>query len=125
MKKKIIVGVVLLAMVWVLVGWVQERRQCKLRDVAYRERISRIQGVADGMLKVGASREDVLHFFSQIGMKPAFDELRREASSSLYLRACSPGWYCGDSALVGVRVKFDVNGRVESHEVGGIYTNCL
>jgi hypothetical protein len=125
MKKKIIVGVVLLAIAWVLVGWVQQRRECKLRDAKYRARIARVHGLANERLIPGATREDALKYFRDVGMEPVVEDRGGAMSSTEYMQACSPGWYCGDQALVGVRVLFDETGHVKTKSLGSIYTNCL
>lgn len=105
--------------------------RCKQRAAEFRAKVELVQRDAKDSLKVGARKDDVVRFFASEKVPLSFDQIGRdrEATGTLYFKGLTEceNIACGDdSALVGVRVKVDVDGTVVSDPVViGIYTDCL
>ena len=82
-------------------------------------------------MKIGATRDDVAHFFASESIPVDFVDLagKREAMGTIFVKGMAEcaSVACGDdAALIGVRVDVDEKGTVLSEPVVvGMYTNCL
>jgi hypothetical protein len=110
---------VLLAVLGFGTYWLRERRECQVRDDVVREKAAAIKRA----LPPGKTREDVNRYFATVGLIP--DLQRDEIKGTFYAKGCSPGWYCGDSVLLGITIKFDASQRVISTNVMTMFNNCL
>ncbi len=105
--------------------------RCKERAAEFQAREELIQRNSKNSLKVGARKDDVSHFFASENIPLTITQIGQdhEATGTVYLKGLAEceNLACGDdSALIGVRVKVDVDGTVVSDPVViGIYTDCL
>jgi len=105
--------------------------RCKERAAEFQAREEFIQRNAKNSLKVGARKDDVSHFFASENIPFTIIQIGQdhEATGTVYLKGLAEceNLACGDdSALIGVRVKVDVDGTVVSDPVViGMYTDCL
>jgi hypothetical protein len=105
--------------------------RCKERAAEFQARVELIKRNAKNSLKVGARKDDVAHFFASENIPVTIDQIGQdhEATGTVYLKGLAEceNVACGDdSALIGVRVKVDIDGTVVSDPVVvGIYTDCL
>jgi hypothetical protein len=104
---------------------------CKKRAAEFQSRVDLMQREAKNSLKVGAKKGDVAHFFASENIPLTITQIGQdhEATGTVYLKGLAEcqNVACGDdSALIGVRVKVDVDGTVASDPVVvGMYTDCL
>ncbi len=105
--------------------WVRERNECKLRGDALDARVEGIKRDLQKELPPGKLQEDVVRVFKKIGVRPDVNREWNQITGTINTKACSPGWYCGDSALVGITVKLDASGHVASTNVMTMFDNCL
>ncbi len=105
--------------------------RCKERAAELKAKVDRIERDAKNSLKPGAKKEDVTRFFSSENIPLTLNKVGQdhEATGTLYIKRLAEceNLACGDdSALIGVRVKVDIDGAVVSDPVViGMYTNCL
>lgn len=105
--------------------------RCKARAVDLQARVELIQRDAKNSLKVGTKKDDLVHFFASENIPLSFSQIGQssEATGTISFKGlpeCA-NIACGDdSALIGIRVKVDVDGTVISDPtVTGMYTDCL
>ena len=97
---------------------------CRQRGAKYNARVEKLKRDAHDKLKVGAKKDDVVHFFKENGIPVTFSS--EGASGTIYTTGCAPSGCGSDDALIGLRVKVDQAGTVVAEPiVGAIYTNCL
>jgi len=90
-----------------------------------------MQRNAKHSLKVGTRKDDVVRFFASKNIPLSFEQIGQdhEATGTVYFKGLAECeiFACGDdSALIGVRVKADIDGTVLSDPVViGMYTDCL
>ncbi len=85
---------------------------------------------AHEQLKVGTKKDDVARFYTghEIPFEVArFKDVGSEVIGTLYtIGGCAPLGCGTDNALIGVRVRVDVDGTVIGEpEVVDMYTDCL
>jgi hypothetical protein len=118
----VIAVVVIAGAFWV---WQSHTAKCRNRSERLNSHIEELRKSAVREIPRGSSKEDVVRFFNSVGLKPAFDKEARFGGADFYEEGCSP-FGCGrDTAIVGVHVKFDSSGRVESTDVASMYIDCL
>ena len=104
---------------------------CKKRAAEFRDKVDLMQRDAKNSLKAGTKKDEVVRFFASKNVPLTFDQMGQDhwAMGTLYFRGLAEceNFACGDdSALIGVRVKVDINGTVVSEPVViGMYTDCL
>jgi hypothetical protein len=104
---------------------------CKKRAADLQAKVELMKRDAKNSLRAGAKKDDVSHFFASENIPLTVNQVGqdREAAGTVYLKGLAEceNIACGDdSALIGVRVKVDIDGTVLSDPVvTGIYTNCL
>jgi hypothetical protein len=113
------------ALALALLGWWGlARRRCHQRGAAFAARVEKLRQEAQTRLKPGTKKEDLLRFFAENDFPVAFDH--SEASGTVSTSGCSPFGCGSDDAIIGVSVKVDPLGTVQSApQVVGMYTNCL
>ena len=105
--------------------------RCKARAAEFRAKVELIQRDANGSLKVGTRKDDVVRFFASENVPLTFIQIGEDhqATGTLYFKGLAEceNIACGDdSSLIGVRVKVDVDGTVVSDPVViEMYTDCL
>lgn len=106
----------------------RQTTECKKRNADVDARVQVLEQ-ALAKVPVGATKEDVVRFFAAVGMAPNFDQPRKDGTSyatgSELTKGCPPYIFCGDTTIIAVRVKFDANLRVASHDVSAGYIDCL
>jgi hypothetical protein len=81
------------------------------------------QDARDGLV-IGTKREAVVRFFEEHGLPVTF--ANGEASGTISVMGCAPRGCGSDAALLGLRVKVDLDGTVIGAPViGAIYIDCL
>jgi len=106
-------------------------RHCKERAAKFGANVDRIKHAAKNSLKPGVKKDDVARFFASENIPVTFDQIGQEyeATGAIFFEGLAEceDIACGDdSALIGVRVRGDVNGTVVSDpEVIGTYTDCM
>jgi hypothetical protein len=128
-KAKIALVVVVLALAslcWFGLGQYRARMACKQRGAALVVRTEDIKRDAHNELAIGVKKDDVIRFFTDHNISVHFDPKFNSAEGTIYTAGCSP-FGCGtDRALIGVWVKVDQAGTVQSEPVVvSIYTDCL
>jgi hypothetical protein len=94
------------------------------RGAAFRSRIEALETDARNKLRLGATKEVVQRFFADNKIPLTF--YGSEALGTVAAAGCSPFGCGSDAAIIGVRVKVDESGAVQSTpHVIGMYTNCL
>jgi len=105
--------------------------RCKERAAEFKSKVGLIERDAKNFLKVGAKKDDVARFFASEDIPLTINQVGRdhEATGTIYFKGlaeCENVACADDSALIGVRVKVDVEGTVVSDPVViGMYTDCL
>lgn len=124
---KIALAVVVLAILcWFALGQYRSRMACKKRGAALSARVRDIESNAHKMLTIGVEKDDVIRFFAESNIPVFFDPASNSAVGTVYATGCSPFGCGADSALIGVRVKLDLAGTVQSEPVVvAMYTDCL
>ncbi len=113
-----------------LVGCLTHRETpaCKKRNADVDARVQVLEQ-ALAKVPVGATKEDVIRFFAAVGMAPNFSRAWKDGTSyatgSETTKGCPPYIFCGDTTIIAVKVKFDANQRVASHDVSAGYIDCL
>ena len=122
------------ALVIVVIGTVtwfgikQHRRHlvqiaCKEHNAAFKRQLESIKQDAHGQLKIGATGSDVSRFFVEHRMSPLLLP-ESERGGILYSSKCPPP-YCGEEALIEVRVKVSPAGTVtDEPTVDFGYSDC-
>ena len=108
----------------------REASECKKRQADVDARVRALEQAVD-KVPVGATKEDVVRFFAAVGMTPDFNNFSEpikdatsEATGTEFRNGCAPLKVCGDSMIIQVRVMFDRNERVVSHDVSAGYNSC-
>ncbi len=123
MLKRILVIVIVIVVVLCGLG-VARYRDCHQRGEAFRSRVNSIKHAAELRLPIGATKEDVVHFFADVNFPLHFDEVG--ASGTIYTTGCSPFGCAKDSAMIQIQVAVDSKGTVQSKPlVRGGYTDCI
>ena len=133
MKRTIFIVATIIAIAGVsLVGLKQglHRIDCKKRNEAFSHRVKIVEQDAHTQLKVGTKKDEVARFYTQHEIPFQFVWLKdvgSEAIGTLYtVGGCAPLGCGSNSALIGVRVKVDVDGGVTGEpEIVSMYTDCL
>ena len=105
--------------------------RCKVREADFSSRVEHIKRDANGSLRIGTKKADVIRFFAAENIPVDFLPMagQDEATGTVFISgdAECQSLGCGDdSALIGVRVDVDENGTVVSEPVVvGMYTNCI
>ena len=105
--------------------------RCKQRAQEFQAKVELLRRHAKDSLKVGTKEDGVVQFFAAENVPLSFDQVGqgREASGALFFKGSAEceNLACGDdSALIGVRVRVDVDGTVLSDpQVIGMYTDCV
>jgi hypothetical protein len=113
-----------------LVGCMTRREtpRCKKQNADVDARVQVLEQ-AVAKVPVGATKEEVVRFFAAVHMAPYFTQPWKDGTSygtgTEYAIGCPPYIFCGDTTIIQVRVKFDVNQRVASHDVSAGYIDCL
>lgn len=123
---KVVISIASLMMVVLFCGtWVIDRNECTSRGDALEAWAEGLKRDLARRLPPGTARVDALEFFSSIGVSAYTDKSSNRVTGTIHTVGCSPGWYCGDSALIGLTVKLDESDRVASTDVMTMMTNCL
>ena len=123
--KKTVVVVIVVVVATGVVWQRREVKKCRERQATYDSRVEHIRKAAEIGLRPGTTREAAAAFMNAQELGFAYNPDNKAATGAIYMKACSPGWYCGDDALIYVVVQFDDQGRVKSKNISGGYTNCL
>ncbi len=106
----------------------RETPACKKQNADIDARIHVIEQALT-KVPVGATKEDVARFFAATGMAPYFSQPTEDGTSfatgTEYTKGCPPYIFCGDTTIIQVKLKFDKDGRVSSHDVSSGYIDCL
>ena len=122
---KLVISLAAAACLIGLGAWRRQHTKCEQRRATFEARLEQIRRDADKELVTGTSKERAVAFFNANGLGFYFDASRKEGSGRVDLKTCSPGWYCGDSAAIGVWTQFDESAHVKSHKVEAMLTDCL
>jgi hypothetical protein len=120
--------VVLAILCWFALSQYRNRMACKQRGAALSARVEAIERDAHKKLTIGAKKDDVIRFFAENNIPANLDPMldSGEISGTLYTTGCSPFGCGADTALIGVSVKVDQAGTVQSEPVVvSLYTDCL
>lgn len=134
LQKLAIIGGAIVALFIVLGSWGckgrREASECRKRQADVDARVRALKQAVD-KVPVGATKEDVVRFFAAIGMTPDFSnfsdpikDATSDATGTEFRNRCAPLKVCGDGMIIQVRVMFDRNGRVVSHDASAGYISC-
>jgi len=123
-KKKFVITLVVIVVVVLLGWWGAARYRCRQRGLQLDGRVKKLKQDAEARLKPGTRKEDLLRFFAENNLPVSFSG--SEAVGDTRTSGCSPFGCGSDDVLIGVSVKVDGSGTVESApQVVEMYTNCL
>jgi hypothetical protein len=98
---------------------------CKQRGIALNSQVDALKRTAIERLKVGMTKDDVIHFYAENNFSFSFDK-SFGATGSIRTYGCSPTGCGTDEFVIVLTVKLDESGSVKSEPIiGGGYTNCL
>lgn len=121
-----IVAVVLIP---VILSYRYQSSECKERGKVYDARAEKLKRDAAEVLKLGTKKEVVLRFFQKNGIPPRSVDLpegNETITGTIYLKGCAPAGCGADTALLGLSIDVDKDGKVTSTpRVGALYTDCL
>jgi len=125
-RKQLIVAAIIAIAAIAGVYWYSDHLKCKRRGEKYQARLDGIRRSVR-KLPLGAPKEIVRTFAQEnnIDMQFGVTSGQDEARGTIHMTACSPGWYCGDSALIGVVITFNTAGQIQQKDVVTLFDNCL